>query len=64
MNSPMIPPMHYDVCPNCKRETTRHAFFIPEGPMIETHHCPEHGDVVPMRSVIVNHYPELDWSAA
>lgn len=43
-----------DVCCHCKRPTTAHGFTAPDGHWIETHHCPEHGDVVPMRSVISN----------
>lgn len=43
-----------DVCPHCKRPTTAHGFTAPDGHWSETHHCPEHGDVVPMRSVVVN----------
>lgn len=42
-----------DVCPHCRRETLRHRFITPDGIWLETHHCSEHGDVVPMRSVIV-----------
>lgn len=41
-----------DVCPHCKRKTTEYRFTTGEHPVI-THHCPEHGDVIPMRSVIV-----------
>ena len=43
-----------DVCCHCKRPTTAHGFTAPDGHWIETHHGPEHGDVVPMRSVISN----------
>lgn len=43
-----------DVCCHCKRPTTAYGFTAPDGHWIETHHCPEHGDVVPMRSVVVN----------
>jgi len=39
-----------DVCPHCKRLTTVHGFTNPDGHWVETHHCKEHGDVVPMRS--------------
>jgi hypothetical protein len=31
-----------------------HVFIAKDGHRIETHHCPEHGDVPPMRSHIVN----------
>jgi hypothetical protein len=41
-----------DVCPHCRRETLRHRFTTPDGVWLETHHCREHGDVAPMRSVI------------
>ena len=43
-----------DVCCHCQRPTTAYGFTAPDGHWIETHHCPEHGDVVPMRSVISN----------
>ncbi len=41
------------VCCHCKRGTTTHRFLV-DGHWVETHHCPEHGDVPPMRSHIVN----------
>lgn len=55
----------YDVCPTCKRplavvfatDCDGHSF-----PSVWT--CHEHGAVTPMRSAVVNHYPEPDWSAA
>lgn len=48
-----------DVCPHCKRETTVHGFAVPDGHWLETHHCAEHGDIVPRRSLIMNdHEPE------
>ena len=43
-----------NVCCQCKREVTTHAFITHDGSRIETHHCPTHGDVAPMRSHIVN----------
>ena len=43
-----------NVCCKCRREVTTHAFIARDGSRIETHHCPEHGDVPPMRSHIVN----------
>lgn len=43
-----------DICPHCHRETVRHGWTTPDGHWLETHHCREHGDVVPMRSVIGN----------
>ena len=42
------------VCCHCKRELTIHTFTAPDGHHLETHHCPEHGDVVAMKSHIVN----------
>lgn len=42
------------VCCHCKRLLTVHTFTAPDGHRLETHHCPEHGDVTPMRSVVVN----------
>ena len=47
-------PMPRDVCPHCQRETTIHGFAAPDGHWIETHHCPVHGDVAPLRSLIAN----------
>lgn len=46
----MIP---LDVCPHCKVPVSSHRFEC-EGVMITTYHCPEHGDVVPMRSAVSN----------
>jgi hypothetical protein len=53
-------PLHRDpttlrpeqVCPHCKRKTVEHRFATDGHPII-AHHCPEHREVVPMRSVIV-----------
>jgi len=42
-----------DVCPNCKRETTVYLVTC-DGHPFETHRCPDHGDVVPMRSHVHN----------
>ena len=42
------------VCIHCKREVTVHAFAVKDGSRIETHHCPEHGDVPSMQSHIAN----------
>ena len=39
------------VCPHCKRKTVEYTFLIDDHPVI-THHCPEHRDVIPMRSAI------------
>ena len=43
-----------NVCCRCNREVTTHAFTAKDGHRVETHHCPTHGDVAPMRSHIVN----------
>lgn len=40
------------VCPHCKRKTTEYRVMT-DGHLVITHHCPEHRDVIPMRSVIV-----------
>lgn len=40
-----------DVCPHCKRQLTRYRFHC-EAHSLDTWHCPEHGDVVPMRSIV------------
>lgn len=37
-------------CHRCQRPTTVHRFTAPDGHRIETHHCAEHGDVVPARA--------------
>lgn len=58
--------MTWEVCPHCKQPTD--VFLVScDGHVIETHRCREHGDVVPMRSAVVNartsgEWP--DWSAA
>lgn len=44
-----------DVCPTCKQLLTVYRFIGPGGHSIFTYSCPMHGDVVPMRSCIVNH---------
>lgn len=40
------------VCPHCKRKTVEYRFMA-DGHLVISHHCPEHRDVIPMRSVIV-----------
>ncbi|MBK8752723.1 MAG: hypothetical protein IPL99_14205 [Candidatus Competibacteraceae bacterium] len=40
------------VCPHCKRKTVERRCLIDDHPVI-THHCSEHRDVIPMRSIIV-----------
>ena len=44
-----------DVCPHCKRETDIYAVFC-GGHVFETHRCRDHGDVCPMRSIIMNEW--------
>lgn len=54
------------VCPHCKQRTE--VFLVScDGHVLETHRCVWHGDVVPMRSAVVNASPGSewpDWSAA
>lgn len=46
----------YLVCPKCKRPATGHRFRT--GNFVnETYYCPEHGNITPMRSAVVNDYP-------
>ena len=45
----------YQVCPRCKTAVQlTHGFSTREGVAIATYRCREHGDVVPMRSAVVN----------
>lgn len=62
MQQPSDPPV-YDVCPECKRET---PMFLEtrDGKAFEVYRCPMHGDVVSMRSAIVNPGDPVDLSAA
>ena len=54
----------YDVCPHCKQELSVYLVSC-DGHVIETHRCRAHGDVIPMRSAVVNRAAEWpDWSAA
>lgn len=46
-----------DVCPHCKRPVVRFDFATPDGHRVSTSHCPEHGDVAPMRSHVSNAPP-------
>lgn len=46
-----------EVCPHCKRQVTTHRFTTGDGQPITTYHCPEHSDVVPMRSLVVRDDP-------
>lgn len=48
------------VCPHCEKSTRRYAFMTRDGHVIESHHCKEHGDVIPARKPIT--LP--DWAAA
>lgn len=42
-----------DVCPHCKQPTD--VFLVScDGHVVESHRCVWHGDVVPMRSHVVN----------
>ena len=43
-----------NLCCKCRCEVTTHAFMARDGSRIESHHCPTHGDVPPMRSIIHN----------
>ena len=57
------PPDTFSVCPHCKRQA------IPFWQHCDSHEfstwsCQEHGDIVPINSAVVNHYPTPDWSAA
>ena len=53
----------YDVCPECRQGT---PMFLEarDGKAFEGYRCPMHGDVVPMRSAIVNPGDPVDLSAA
>lgn len=42
------------VCPHCKRLATCYTFDA-GGHRIATWHCLQHGDIVPVRSAVVNH---------
>lgn len=58
--TPLIAPvpagrMPVDVCPHCKRSLTVHTFATDEY-VNRTYHCTVHGDVAPMRSIIINEY--------
>ncbi len=44
-----------DVCPHSKRRTVMHSFMTGEFRNV-SHHCPEHGAVIPMRSAVTNRY--------
>lgn len=44
-----------DVCPHCLKPATPHRFATPDGVVLETWHCQQHGDVSPRRSAVANH---------
>jgi hypothetical protein len=48
-----------DVCPHCKGPLNAHRFAA-DGVVLATYHCPRHGDVVPMRSAIINRFHHLE----
>ena len=41
------------VCPHCKRLAMCYAFDA-GGHQVQTWHCRQHGDIIPMRSAVVN----------
>ena len=43
-----------DVCPHCKRILTAYRFATPDQQVIKTFRCITHGDVMPMRSHVIN----------
>ena len=43
-----------DICPHCREGTHCYRFMTPDGHWLETHHCHSHGDVAPLRSVVVS----------
>lgn len=43
-----------EVCPHCHKPATSYRFTTPDGGLLETWHCKEHGDVCPKRSHIAN----------
>lgn len=46
-----------NVCPHCKQLVQEHQFFTHCLNPITTWHCPQCGDVIPMRSVVFNQIP-------
>lgn len=55
---PVIP---QQVCPHCKTLTSVYRFETVGGNRIESHRCPQHGDVIPMLSAVSH---PVDWSAS
>lgn len=50
----LLPPPVSEVCPHCKCEVVAHRFCCDGHPVRVTGKCPEHGEVTPIRSVVVN----------
>lgn len=46
-----------EVCSRCRQRVTEYRFTTSDGFVIVTYHCVEHGDVIPMRNLIVRHDP-------
>lgn len=40
-------PAQHHLCPRCSLRTSAHVFNTSDGVIIESHHCPQHGDIVP-----------------
>jgi hypothetical protein len=57
--TPADPVPAEDACPHCKAPLNIHRFSS-GGVVLATYHCPRHGDVVPMRSAIINRYHHLE----
>ncbi len=51
-------PTTTEACPYCPRNLTEYRFTTDDGLPIITYHCAEHGDVIPMYSIIMNHNEE------
>ena len=43
-----------EACPRCQRDLAEYRFTTDDGLPIITYHCAEHGDVIPMHSLIVH----------
>ncbi len=41
-------------CPHCQQRVTTHRFIMGDGHLITTHHCAQHGDVIPVHGVIMH----------
>jgi hypothetical protein len=44
----------YEVCPHCKKSVESYHSLTPDRVVLATYSCHDHGDVVPMRSAVVN----------